>query len=265
MIRALAACLLAASLLPQALPAQSGEKVDPATGKKAGPPRVRGPLQLKLGPALAVDLSGEKADAAPKAFTPALGAWRIVAHEGRNALMADGRPWKQAQGTGSLASTARSVPGAKQEAFIESVKAFAYYPYALAAGLPDFREGELSVRFKVLAGDLDQCAGIVFNIKPSGDYLALRFNGKEDNLVLWTFFEGKRSFVVRAPEDVALPLNTWHTLKVVVKGNRLEGWIDDRRLLDYALPYTVNGKVGVWTKTDSVALFEDFTMRPAVE
>ncbi|MFL6200610.1 MAG: hypothetical protein ACJ76J_15655 [Thermoanaerobaculia bacterium] len=41
-------------------------------------------------------------------------------------------------------------------------------------------------------GALDQCAGILFNLKPNGDYLAVRFNGKEGNLVLWTFDHGKR-------------------------------------------------------------------------
>jgi len=47
----------------------------------------------------------------------------------------------------------------------------------------------------------DQCAGILFNLKPNGDYLTVRFNGKEDNLVvLWTFSKGKRSFVKRGSE-----------------------------------------------------------------
>ena len=49
--------------------------------------------------------------------------------------------------------------------------------------------------FKLVDGKLDSCAGILFNLKPNGDYLTVRFNGKEDNVVLWTFNKGKRSFV----------------------------------------------------------------------
>ena len=46
-------------------------------------------------------------------------------------------------------------------------------------------------------GQLDQCAGILFNLKDNGDYLTVRFNGMEDNVVLWTFNQGVRKFVKR--------------------------------------------------------------------
>jgi hypothetical protein len=259
-LRRLLPCLASLALL-----AQGAEKVDPTTGKKAGPPRVRGPLELKLGPAQTLSLEGEKVQAPPTRFQAALGAWRVVEDGGRKVLLVDGRAWKQKQPTGDLASKARSLYGGKQEAFIEGVQAFAYYPYALAQGLPEFREGELSVKFKVLGGELDQCAGLVFNVKPNGDYLALRFNGREDNLVLWTMYEGKRTFVTRAPDELSLAPNAWHELKLRVKGNRLEGWVDGQRLLDYPMPFTVNGKVGVWSKTDSLVVFDAFTLRPVQE
>ena len=78
------------------------------------------------------------------------------------------------------------------------MKAFAYFPIAVAKGIDDFQNGEISVRFMMIGGTLDRCGGILFNVKPNGDYLTVRFNGTEDNLVLWTFNEGKRSFVKRA-------------------------------------------------------------------
>jgi len=62
------------------------------------------------------------------------------------------------------------------------------------------------MRFKLVAGQLDQCAGILFNLKTSGDYLTVRFNGKEDNVVLWTFNKGKRSFVKKGSENVPLQM-----------------------------------------------------------
>ena len=52
-------------------------------------------------------------------------------------------------------------------------------------GIDDFREGEISMRFKPLEGRIDQGAGILFNLKPNGDYLTVRANALENNLVLW--------------------------------------------------------------------------------
>ena len=46
---------------------------------------------------------------------------------------------------------------------------------------------------KMIGGTLDRCAGLLFNVKPNGDYLTVRFNGTEDNVVLWKFVNGVRS------------------------------------------------------------------------
>jgi hypothetical protein len=138
------------------------------------------------------------------------------------------------------------------------VKAFAYFPIAVAKNVDDFQNGEISMRFKLVGGNLDKCAGILFNVKPNGDYLTVRFNGTEDNLVLWTFEQGKRSFVKKGVENVPIAMNTWHDMKIVVKGTALEGWLDGRKLLEYTLPAPVSGKVGLWSKTDSMSEFDDY-------
>lgn len=235
-----------------------------ALKKKAGPGRA-GPISQKLAAPIAVDLALEKPGAEPsKAFLAVVGDWSIAEDGGRKVLTVDGRKWKRGQPAGGLVEKARAIYGARHEEFIDNVKAFAYYPYAVAQGIDGFTNGELKVRFKLLAGDLDQCAGILFNLKPDGDYLALRFNGKEDNLVLWTFYKGKRSFVKKADRDVPLPLGEWHELKLTVKDTRLEGYLDGQLLLEYPMIATVDGKVGVWSKTDSVAEFDGFTVTPAL-
>ena len=84
----------------------------------------------------------------------------------------------------------------------KGVMASAYFPYAVAKDIPDFHDGEISIRFEIVAGQLDQCAGILFNLKPNGDYPAVRFNGMEDNVVLWTFNKGVRKFVKKGSEKV---------------------------------------------------------------
>jgi hypothetical protein len=207
-----------------------------------------------------IDVASEKPGAEPTHFLGVVGHWVVVKDGARNVLMEDGREWKKNEPSGGLADKARAIYGARHEEFIDNVKAFAYFPYAVAQGIDDFREGEISMRFQLVDGALDQCAGILFDLKPNGDYLAVRFNGKEDNLVLWTFNKGVRKFVKRGSEEVPLPMKQWEGMKIAVHGAKLEGYLNGKRLLEYTLPEPVSGKVGVWSKTDSVSYFDEFTV-----
>jgi len=207
-----------------------------------------------------IDVAAEKAGAEPTHFLPIVGNWIVTTDGTKNVLMVDGRQWKRGDPSGGLADKARAIYGSRHEDFIDNVKAFAYYPYAIAQGIDDFRNGEISMRFQMVEGALDSCAGILFNVKPNGDYLTVRFNGKEDNLVLWTFNKGTRKFVRKGAEDMPLNRKEWHTMKIAVQGTKLEGYLNGKKLLDYTLPEPVSGKVGVWSKTDSVSLFDDFTV-----
>jgi hypothetical protein len=197
----------------------------------------------------------------PTAFLGIVGDWSVAKDAGKAVYQVDGRQWIKGQPSAGLAAKARTIYGAKHEEFIDSVKAYAYFPYAVAKGVEDFHDGEISIRFRLLAGRLDQCAGILFNLKPNGDYLTVRFNGLEDNLVLWTFKTGKRSFVKKGSENVHIPLGEWHTIKIAVSGTQLRGFLDDKPILDYTLAEPVSGKVGVWSKTDSVSQFDQFVVK----
>ena len=192
-----------------------------------------------------------------------VGNWVIASEDGRKVVMVDGREWKRGQPAGGLADKARAIYGARHEEFIDNVKAFAYFPIAVARNVDSFENGEISVRFMMIGGTLDRCAGILFDVKPNGDYLAVRFNGTEDNVVLWTFNSGKRSFVKRGVENVPLELGTWHELRVAVHGTQLQAFLDDKLNLEYTLPRTIAGKVGLWSKTDSMTEFADFTVLPS--
>lgn len=215
------------------------------------------------GKSVGVDVSSEQPGAESGKFLGVVGNWSVVEDEGRKVVAVDGRQWQKGQPAGGLAEKARAIYGSRHEEFIDNVKAFAYFPYAVAKDVEDFHDGEISVRFKLVAGQLDQCAGILFNLKPNGDYLTVRFNGKEDNVVLWTFKEGKRSFVKKGSENVPLKLGEWHLLQISVRGTDLHASLDGKHLLDYALAEPVSGKVGLWSKTDSVSYFDDFRVTPA--
>jgi len=210
-----------------------------------------------------VDLSREHVGRESTKFLAVVGNWSIVADGGKNVLGVDGRSWLRGQPAGSLAEKARTIYGSRNEEFIDNVKAWAYFPYAVAKDIPDFHDGEIGIRFKIVAGQLDQCAGILFNLKPNGDYLTVRFNGMEDNVVLWTFNKGVRKFVKRGTENVPLTKNQWHTLLISVHGTALQASLNGKHLLDFTLTEPVSGKVGVWSKTDSVIYYDDYTVTPA--
>ena len=207
-----------------------------------------------------VDLSRERPGRESTKFLAVVGNWSIVDDGGKKVLGVDGRSWLRGQPASSLAEAARTIYGSRNEEFIESVKAWAYFPYAVARDIDDFHDGDISIRFKIVAGQLDQCAGILFNLKSNGDYLTVRFNGMEDNVVLWTFNKGVRKFVKRGSENVPLARNQWHTLQISVHGTNLQASLNGKHLLDFTLAEPVSGKVGVWAKTDSVSYFDDYTV-----
>jgi hypothetical protein len=215
-----------------------------------------------VGATTKVSFASETPGKEPKSFAPMVGSWVMQKDAGQNVLFIDGRVWKRGQPAGGLADKARELYGARNEEFIESIKAFAYYPIAVYKGLDNFENGEISVRFQMVGGTLDRAAGILFNVKPNGDYLTVRYNGTEDNVVLWTFNNGVRKFVNRASTLMPLELGTWHTLKIAVHGTSLKSWLDDKPMHDFTLTGPVSGKIGVWSKTDSMIEFADFTVTP---
>ena len=141
------------------------------------------------------------------------------------------------------------------------MQAFAYFPYAVVKDVDDFKNGELSMKFEGISGRIDQGAGILFNLKPNGDYLTVRANPLEDNLVLWKFEKGKRSSV-KWIRNTPTPTRKWHELKVHISGNKVEAVLNGKRYLEHTLPAPVSGRIGLWSKADSYVFFDDYTITP---
>src|SRR5262245_15833251 len=117
-----------------------------------------------------IDLSGETVGAEPKPFLSVVGVWRIEQDGPNKILVVDGRQWKEGQSAAGIADKARALYGERYAEFLDRVQAFAYFPYAVAKDVSDFKGGEIAVRFKGISGRIDQGAGILFNLKPNGDY-----------------------------------------------------------------------------------------------
>jgi hypothetical protein len=211
---------------------------------------------------LKLDFSNETVGADASSFINVVGVWRVEA-EGDNKVMAvDGRQWKEGQAAAGIADKARTLYGERYAEFLDRVQAFAYFPYTVAKDVADFRNGEISMRFKGISGRIDQGAGILFNLQTNGDYLAMRANPLENNLVLWKFEKGKRSSV-KWVRNTPTPTRTWHDLKIHIAGTKVEGYLNGQRYLEHVLPSPVAGRIGLWSKADSYMYFDDYTVNPA--
>jgi hypothetical protein len=219
-------------------------------------------LLVAAAQSLKIDFSGESVGAEPKSFLSVVGVWRIEADGDNKVLVVDGRQWKEGQASAGLADKARALYGERYAEFLDRVQAYAYFPYAIAKDVDDFRNGEISVRFEGISGRIDQGAGILFNLKPNGDYLTVRANSLENNLVLWKFEKGKRSSV-KWIRNTPTTTHQWHDLKVRIAGTKVEGYLDGKLYLEHVLPEPVSGRIGLWSKADSHMYFADYAMTPA--
>jgi hypothetical protein len=211
---------------------------------------------------LKIDFSDETVGAEPKSFISVVGVWRIETDGNNKVLVVDGRQWKEGQTAAGIADKARALYGERYAEFLDRVQAYAYFPYAAAKDVADFRDGDISVRFEGISGRIDQGAGILFNLKQNGDYLTIRANPLENNLVLWKFEKGRRSSV-KWIRNTPTPTRQWHDLKVRIAGPKVEGYLDGKLYLEHTLPEPVSGRIGLWSKADSHMYFDDYTVIPA--
>ncbi len=114
------------------------------------------------------------------------------------------------------------------------------------------RDVRVTVAFKPISGKVDQAAGLVVRFKDPDNYYIARANALEDNVRLYKVAGGKRTQI--AGKDIEIPAGKWQTLGLSVRGDRLEVWLDGRRLLEARdATFAEAGKIGLWTKAESYA------------
>jgi hypothetical protein len=115
------------------------------------------------------------------------------------------------------------------------------------------RDVAVEVNYKAISGKVDQAGGIVLRYSPENYYIA-RANALEDNIDLFKTVRGKRSKIEEVPVKVAP--GQWHTLRFEAKGRRLKVAFDGRVVIETDdRTFSNPGKVGLWTKADSVSAF----------
>jgi hypothetical protein len=172
--------------------------------------------------------------------------------------------------TGKVGSPGRWVVqqegGGKYLAQLDADRTNSRFPVAVLSDL-SAADVDVSVRFRPVSGRVDQAAGLVWRFQDEDNYYIVRANALEDNVVLYKVQDGRRTDLPVKGEGrtygkpAEVPTGQWSTLRVVANGQRFEVYLNGRKLYEVEdATFTRPGRVGVWTKADSVTHFEDLTV-----
>jgi hypothetical protein len=119
-----------------------------------------------------------------------------------------------------------------------------------------FADFTLSAKARTVSGSVEQMAGIVFRMRDEKNFYVLRLSTLGGNVRFYKTVEGVRSAPIAVNVDV--PAGRWHELKVQCQGNQIRCWLDGRDLFSTLNDNSfTEGKIGLWTKSDSVSQFRD--------
>ena len=167
----------------------------------------------------------------PEGFTNEVGEWKVVADE-----TAPSKPNVLAQLAESSGST---------------------FNVTVVSGT-GYKNVDLSVKMKAIAGKEDQGGGLVWRAKDAKNYYVARYNPLEDNYRVYRVHTGRRSELQSANVKHS---EGWHTLRVTMKADHIEGYYDVKKYLDVKDPtFQEAGRIGLWTKADAQSHFDDLTV-----
>jgi hypothetical protein len=201
----------------------------------AAPPEASAPPQSS-GQSLTYDFDNDKAGAIPAKFH---GARTGQGSEGTWVVMAD--------------ESAPSKPNVVAQTSTDKTD---YRFPLLISDEGSFKDLELSVKFKAVAGEVDRAAGLVFRLKDANNYYIVRANALEDNYRLYHVIKGSRRQFAGA--NFKVTSGEWHEMRVEAVGNKIICYYDGAKKIE-ATDDTFKdaGKFGLWTKADSVTYFDD--------
>ncbi|MCS6859990.1 MAG: DUF1080 domain-containing protein [Abditibacteriales bacterium] len=173
----------------------------------------------------------DKTDAIPPGFTNAVGEWKVVADN-----TAPSKP-------NVLAQRGKSERTTFNVTLIRDT---------------NYKDVDISVKMKAVAGQMDQGGGVVWRAKDAKNYYIARYNPLEDNYRVYKVKDGKRTQLQSA--DIKRT-DGWHTLRVTMQDDHIQGYYDGKKYLDCKdSTFKDAGKVGLWTKADAQTHFDDLTV-----
>lgn len=134
----------------------------------------------------------------------------------------------------------------------------ARYPICLYDGIRTLN-ADVAVSFATMSGKIDQVAGIVLRATDTGNYYLARASAKDNTVTLARFVGGTGTDMTSA--SVKVPSGAWQTLRFKIDRDQLTVFLNDRQVLNWTdNRHTREGRVGLWTRADSVTMFDDLSI-----
>lgn len=194
-----------------------------------------------------LDFSGAKLNEAPPGFRSAVsgegkpGEWKVIEDGARPTIAPDAR---------SSVTTRHPVLAQLSRDTTDE-----HFPLLIFEG-ETFDDFTLTTRFKMVDGAIEQMAGIAFRIQDEQNYYVIRASSLGNTFRFYKFVNGARSTPV-GPE-IEISKGVWHELSVECKGNQIQCFLNGKQAIpDITDSSFTEGKVGFWTKSDSVSYFGD--------
>lgn len=171
------------------------------------------------------DFEKDRPGAIAKGFTSEMGEWKVVADA-------------SSPSKGNVLAQLAKSSG---------------FNLALVSGT-NYKDIDLSVKMKAIAGDEDQGGGLVWRAKDKDNYYIARFNPLEDNYRVYKVERGNRSAEF---QNAAVKGDKgWHTLHVTMIGDSIECYLDGKKRLSVKdKTFQGAGRIGLWTKSDAQSHF----------
>jgi hypothetical protein len=120
---------------------------------------------------------------------------------------------------------------------------------------------EVRLRFKAVAGSVDEAGGIALRLNTPDDYYVVRANALEDNVRFYRVAKGRRTQI--AGTDIKVSAKEWHALALRAEGERFTISFDGKVMFT-ATDKTLAepGNVALWTKADSITYFDAIEITP---
>jgi hypothetical protein len=168
---------------------------------------------------------------------------------------------KTGDGAGSVWKVVedKDAPGGKALAQTSGEGSGSFFNLCVADDT-NYKDVDISVSFKAMAGKEDQGGGVVWRYKDANNYYIARMNPLEDNFRVYKVVGGKRSAPLMNAKVQAMPAK-YNTIRVVHQGDHIQCYFNGKLHLDVKDDtYKDPGKVGVWSKADAQTRFADFTI-----
>ena len=144
-----------------------------------------------------------------------------------------------------------------------------HYPIALLRDV-QAKDVTLSVYFKPMGGTMDKSQGLIWRVQDKDNYYAVLASALDSRLYLLKMVNGEPQEIASAPIQIAVQFEQdaptsswgWYTLKIQAQGSHIMVWFDGEKLIQITdRTFMRSGQVGFITHADSVALFDDFSVK----